>query len=392
MHNGHRCPPKAYLWPDAKTSIALDLAQWHRSRSALRDPVSHVANPNASNSIRAAEEGDASPSIELITYKKDTTAGDDLSQETPYDKEESELTRDPPSNDSGTLLSETDAKIMMDKIEARAKWLKANGKACKFQEADPECSLATFSECDKPVASEVTEIKSGHRLPRDDPDIALSKRVPCDETAAEKLRRNKANDKAATVPKWLKAKAHEVPKQTIHRWKRFLSRDPPSYDSGIPLSEAVAKTMMDKIEARSKWLQAKKQEAIYMGSKWRAILARAKIFERAWHKLSQKGTIVGDDPKAFRAIYLFPLHGESETDLRNIWAAMQRAVSKTRSSSHDYSKLKAVFQQYKDANTNWKDILLAYRADKIRDWNRHWHAIRRAMTVESHYRRQMRRQ
>ena len=141
-----------------------------------------------------------------------------------------------------------------------------------------------------------------------------------------------------------------------------------------------------------------------MGSKWRAILARAKIFEGAWHKLHQKGTIAGDDPKAFRAIYLFPLHGESETDLRNIWAAMQRAMSKIRPSSHDYSKLKykdansrifqqykdandysnkyfsRVFQQYKDANTNWKDILLGYRADKIRDWNRHWHAIRRAMT------------
>ena len=34
----------------------------------------------------------------------------------------------------------------------------------------------------------------------------------------------------------------------------------------------------------------------------------------------------------------------------------------------------------------WKDILLAYRAEKIRDWNRHWHAIRRAMTVEHSYR------
>ena len=143
-----------------------------------------------------------------------------------------------------------------------------------LSEADPECALATLPECHEPVASEVTEIKSGHRLPRDDPDIALSKRVPCDETAAEKLRRNKANDKAATVPKWLKAKAHEVPKQTIHRWKRFLSRDPPSYDSGIPLSEAVAKTMMDKIEARSKWLDPGSRNTTlygeappYMGSK-----------------------------------------------------------------------------------------------------------------------------
>ena len=34
-----------------------------------------------------------------------------------------------------------------------------------------------------------------------------------------------------------------------------------------------------------------------------------------------------------------------------------------------YTKLKTTFQQYKDANTNWKDILLAYRADKIKEWN-----------------------
>ena len=40
------------------------------------------------------------------------------------------LARDPPSYDSGTLLSEADAKTIMDKIEARRKWLKANGKAC----------------------------------------------------------------------------------------------------------------------------------------------------------------------------------------------------------------------------------------------------------------------
>ena len=102
--------------------------------------------------------------------------------------------------------------------------------------------------------------------------IALSKRSRCDETTAEKLRRNKAHDRA--VPKWLKAKAHEVPKLTIHRWKRYLSRDPPSYDSGIPLSEAVAKIMMDKIEARSKWLDPGSRNTPlygeappYMGSK-----------------------------------------------------------------------------------------------------------------------------
>ena len=42
----------------------------------------------------------------------------------------------------------------------------------------------------------------------------------------------------------------------IMSWNRYLARDPPSYDSGIPLSEADAKTMMDKIEARSKWHKA----------------------------------------------------------------------------------------------------------------------------------------
>ena len=176
---------------------------------------------------------------------------------------------------------------------------------------------------------------------------------------------------------------HEVPNyiasSTLTDWNRYLARDPPSYDSGILLPEAVAKTMMDKIKARSKWLKAKAHE-----------VSRHTV--RNWYRYLARD----NNPKAFRAIYLFPLHGESETDLRNIWAAMQqlrnisatsgRAAYKSCPSSHDYSKLKAVFQQFKDANTNWKDILLAYRAEKIRDWNRRWHAIRRAMTVEHSYR------
>ena len=41
-----------------------------------------------------------------------------------------------------------------------------------------------------------------------------------------------------------------------YTWNRYLARDPPSYDSGIPVSEADAKRMMDKIEARSMWLKA----------------------------------------------------------------------------------------------------------------------------------------
>ena len=48
---------------------------------------------------------------------------------------------------------------------------------------------------------------------------------------------------------------------------------------------------------------------------------------------------------------------------------MKRAAHETCPSSRDHTKLKAAFQQYKDANTNWKDILLAYRADKIKEWN-----------------------
>ena len=37
--------------------------------------------------------------------------------------------------------------------------------------------------------------------------------------------------------------------------------------------------------------------------------------------------IAGDDPKAFRDKYHFILHGETETNLRNIWAAMQQNPS-----------------------------------------------------------------
>ena len=186
----------------------------------------------------------------------DMIAVDDLSQENPHDKEDFELTRDPPSYDSGTLPSEADAKTMMDKIEARTsrmlftsrmpvlqEWLQANGKARKFQEADQECSLATFPECDEPVASD--------------------KKCP----------------RAMTV------------------------------------------------------------------------------------EIYKKGA------NMFRDKYGFHPHGEFETELIRIWTKMERAAHKTCPSSRDHTKLKAAFQQYKDANTNWKDILLAYRADKIKEWN-----------------------
>ena len=63
-----------------------------------------------------------------------------------------------------------------------------------------------------------------------------------------------------------------------------MARDPPSYDRGIPippsywhrLSEADAKTLMDKIEARSKWLKANGKAPFCLGKHQRAILARAK--------------------------------------------------------------------------------------------------------------------
>ena len=71
--------------------------------------------------------------------------------------------------------------------------------------------------------------------------------------------------------------AHEVSRHTVRNWYRYLARDPPSYDSGTPLSEADAKTMMDKIEARSKWLKANGKASKVLGKHQRAILARAKF-------------------------------------------------------------------------------------------------------------------
>ena len=56
-----------------------------------------------------------------------------------------------------------------------------------------------------------------------------------------------------------------------------MARDPPSYDSGIPLSEADAKTIMDKIEARSKWLKAN-GKAPSCAKKW--LKAKAHEFPR----------------------------------------------------------------------------------------------------------------
>ena len=76
--------------------------------------------------------------------------------------------------------------------------------------------------------------------------------------------------------------AHKLSRRTICNWNRYLARDPPSYDSGTLLSEADAKTIMDKIEARRKWLKAngkacgRPPSASYLGKHQRVILARVK--------------------------------------------------------------------------------------------------------------------
>ena len=292
------------------------------------------------------------------------------------------LARDPPSYDSGTLLSEADAKTMMDKIETRSKWLKANGKAPKSLGKHQRAILARAkSKAD--VKMDATTNKpsdvDGHRPHPDDPDIALSKRARRDthDTPPHKRAALESSDvvvewtDSAIIPAALVSSPcpHEVghrppcddpdrvreeyEKSTIDA-NRYLARDPQSYDSGIPLPEAVAKIMMDKIKARSKTVMDKSG-----ASKW----------DRAQEYEYEKGTIAGDDPKAFRDKYHFLPHRETETNLSKIWAAMQREAYKTCPSSRDHTKLKAAFQQYKDANTNWKDILLAYRADKIKEWN-----------------------
>ena len=72
---------------------------------------------------------------------------------------------------------------MMDKIEARSKWLKANGKAPHYLGKHQRVILARAkSKAD--VKMDATTNKpsdvDGHRPPRKDPDSALSKRARCD--------------------------------------------------------------------------------------------------------------------------------------------------------------------------------------------------------------------
>ena len=96
----------------------------------------------------------------------------------------------------------------------------------------------------------------------------------------------------------------------------------------------------------------------------------------------KKGTIAGDNPKVFCDKYCFRPHGETETHFRNIWTAMERAANKI--CPGDPTNMKATFQQFKDANTNWKDILLAHRNEKIKEWNQDANMFRDKYGFHSH--------
>ena len=77
--------------------------------------------------------------------------------------------------------------------------------------------------------------------------------------------------------------------------------------------------------------------------------------------------IADDDPDAFEGKYKFRPDGESDSGLRKIWAAREREAKRTVPGYYD--QLKAAWEQYKNANANYKEILLAYRAEKINEWN-----------------------
>ena len=374
MYNGYRCPPKPYLWPSVKTSTALDLAQWRRTQCALRAPVPHAANSYASNSTRAAEEGDASPSIDVITYKKDRIAGDDLSQETPHDNEDFELTRDPPSYDSGTPLSEVDANTMMDKIEVRTKWLQANGKARKLQEADPECSLAIFPECD--------EGRSVKKCSIEQRDLKRDKKCPRAMTVEHHGRRlhdAKGSDKAYRWKTWCVVNGEcwgsNVPVLPLTDVKMVATPNKPFDVDGHRPPRGTPPHKRAALGGGSDVVAERTDSAITPTAFVNSPCPR-EVGHRPPRDDSgrvreeyEKGTIAGDDLKAFCDKYHFLPYRflPYGTNLRNMWAAMQREAHKT--CPRDYIKLKTAFQQYKDSNTNWKDTLLSYRADKIKEWN-----------------------
>ena len=78
----------------------------------------------------------------------------------------------------------------------------------------------------------------------------------------------------------------------------------------------------------------------------------------------KKGTIATDDWRAFEDKYHFRPNGEVDSALKNVWAAKTRAESGSIA-----GPLKAAWERFKNANANWKEIVLAYRAEKIEEWN-----------------------
>ncbi len=86
----------------------------------------------------------------------------------------------------------------------------------------------------------------------------------------------------------------------------------------------------------------------------------------------EKGTIAGDDPNAFKDKYKFRPDGESDSGLKLIWEARERDAAETdpkRRLKGDRGQIKALWEQFKTANADYKAILLAHRALKINEWN-----------------------
>ena len=161
---------------------------------------------------------------------------------------------------------------MMDKIEARTKWLKTNGKG-KWLKAKAHEVPKQVIHRDKRARRDTHDTRFAHTHSVPPPEDSPT--PPCISMP------RKHDDRG--IPR---RQVHEVPQSIASRWNRYLARDPPSYDSGIPippsywwimlLSEADAKTLMDKIEARSKWLKANSKAPKSLGKHQRVILARAK--------------------------------------------------------------------------------------------------------------------
>ena len=80
-----------------------------------------------------------------------------------------------------------------------------------------------------------------------------------------------------------------------------------------------------------------------------------------------KGLIAGDDPQPFIDKYHFRPRGDGDSTLQQIWEAIQRGAKKRVPSKK--AELKAAFQKFKTDNADWKETLLAKRAEKIKEWN-----------------------